>query len=256
MICVTSVTYSLSVNGNQSGRIFPSRGLQQGDPLSPYLFLLCTEGLSKLLKSANQEGFIQDVAAASNGPKITHLFFADDSMLFCRARRDDCRKLVEILKGYGEASGQVVNNDKSSILFSSNTNEEDKICSMDILNIHRPMTLDTYLGLPLLFGRSKKREFRAIRERIGSRIHSWGGKLLSFAGKGLLIQTVAQSIPLFVMSCFRLPKVFCHDINMLLAGYWWGDNDRKKESTGRNGILYAVQNLMEALDSKTLRVST
>ena len=229
MNCVMSVSYSLVVNGKQSGRIIPYRGLHQGDPLSPYLFLLCAEGLSKLLKSATQAGLIHGIAAARRGPKISHLFFADDSLLFCRAEREECNKVVEILDCYEKASGQIVNTDKSGILFSSNTGDEDKITSMDILNIHRPMNQDIYLGLPLLFGRSKKRAFRALKEKIGSRIQSWGSKLLSYAGKGLLIQTIAQAIPLFVMSCFKLPKGLCHDINMLTAGYWWGDKENKRK---------------------------
>ena len=179
------------VNGKQSGHIIPSRGLRQGDPLFPYLFLLCGEGLSKLLKSATEEGSIHGVAAASKGPKISHLFFADDSLMFCRARSKNCLKLVEILDRYGKASGQVVNIDKSGILFSSNTRNVDKVNSMNILNIQRPMSQYSYLGLPLLFGRSKKGDFRAIKESIGSQIKSWGGKLLSQARKSLMIQTVA-----------------------------------------------------------------
>ena len=170
MNCVMSVSYSLVVNGKQSGRIIPYRGLHQGDPLSPYLFLLCAEGLSKLLKSATQAGLIHGIAAARRGPKISHLFFADDSLLFCRVGREECNKVVEILDCYEKVSGQIVNTDKSGILFSSNTGDEDKITSMDILNIHRPMNQDIYLGLPLLFGRSKKRAFRALKEKIGSRI--------------------------------------------------------------------------------------
>ena len=216
------------VNGSPQGFFASSRGLRQGDPLSPYLFLLCAEGFSKLLKSASQNGSIQGVAAACKGPKLTHLFFADDSMLFCRARREDCNTLVEILDNYEKASGQVVNTDKSSIMFSSNTSNEDKLTTMNILNVHKHMIHDNYLGLPLLFGRNKKREFRALKERIGSRIQSWGGKLLSSAGKGLLIQTVAQAILLYVMSCFKLSKGFCHEINMLMATYWWGDSDSKR----------------------------
>ena len=252
MNCVTSVSYSLMVNGIQSGHFLPSRGLRQGDPLSPYLFLLCAEGFSKLLKCATHEGSIQGVAAASKGPKISHLFFADDSLLFCRARMEDCNKLMEILKCYEKASGQCVNSDKSGIWFSSNTRNEDKITAMNILNIHRPMNQDSYLGLPLIFGRSKRQVFRAIREKIEARTQSWGSKLLSYAGKGLLIQTVAQTIPLFVMSCFKLPKSFCHDVNMLIAGFWWGDKDSKRKIHWKNWDSLCCSKLDGGLGFKDL----
>ena len=81
------------------------------------------------------------------------------------------------------------------------------------------MENDNYLGLPLMIGRSKRREFRTIKERIWSRIKGWGGRLLSQARKAIMIQAIAQAIPLYVMSCFRLPKSFLCEINMLFANY-------------------------------------
>ena len=81
--CIRSVTYSILVNGEPQGHIVPTRGIRQGDPLSPYLFLLCSEGLNGLIQQAVTEGNIQGVSLCKNGPKISHLFFADDSLLFC-----------------------------------------------------------------------------------------------------------------------------------------------------------------------------
>jgi hypothetical protein len=85
MMCIRSVSYSILINGEPHGLIKPSRGLRQGDPLSPYLFLLCAKGLHHMIKQAEQHKQLQRVALCRNGPKITHLFFADDSLLFCRA---------------------------------------------------------------------------------------------------------------------------------------------------------------------------
>jgi hypothetical protein len=85
MTCVRTVTYSVLINGKPFGHICPSRGIRQGDPLSPYLFILCAEGLSTLLHKAEREGKITGLPIAKGGTKINHLFFADDSLLFCRA---------------------------------------------------------------------------------------------------------------------------------------------------------------------------
>ena len=85
MMCVTTVNYSVLVNGEPCGNIKPSRGLRQGDPISPYLFLLCAEVLSYMVTHANRDGLLSGVPTSKYGPQVNHLFFADDSLLFCRA---------------------------------------------------------------------------------------------------------------------------------------------------------------------------
>ena len=117
MACVRSVTYSIVVNGRPVGHISPSRGLRQGDPISPYLFLLCAEALSSMLCKAETAGVITGVPTSKKGPKLTHLFFADDSLLFCKANSVEWRRLTKILERYEEASGQKLNKDKTSIFF-------------------------------------------------------------------------------------------------------------------------------------------
>ena len=87
-----SVTYYVVINDKPSGNIKPARGLRQGDLLSPYLFLLYDEGLSSLLNKEKDIGKIKRMAVARNGPKVAHLFFADDSLLFCRAKEETVRK--------------------------------------------------------------------------------------------------------------------------------------------------------------------
>ena len=85
MECITTVSYSILVNGEPKGLFRPSRGLRQGDPHSPYLFLFCAKGLNAILNEAASKGEIHGFSICGNGPKLTHLFFADDSLLFCRA---------------------------------------------------------------------------------------------------------------------------------------------------------------------------
>ena len=87
----------LVLNGEPRGSIHPERGLHQGDPLSPYLFLICAEGLLAKLKEAELEGKIAGVAISRGGPKITNLCFADDSLLLCRANIEECRNILQIL---------------------------------------------------------------------------------------------------------------------------------------------------------------
>ena len=115
MKCVTSITYSMKINGKPRWHIVPSRGLRQGDPLSPYLFLLCTEGLSAPIKSAIANGQMGGLAVHWNGPKLSHLFSANDSLIFCKATMEECNALQQILQVYKNASGQQLNWEKPDL---------------------------------------------------------------------------------------------------------------------------------------------
>ena len=121
MKCLTSVTYSVIINGSVHGSIMPTRGLKQGDALSPYLFLLCAEGFSALINEAARCQQLNGISICLGSPRINHLFFADDSLLFCKANGTECNKLKEILRTYEVALGKKINTEKSSIYFSPNT---------------------------------------------------------------------------------------------------------------------------------------
>ena len=93
MECITTVSYSILVNGEPKSMITPSRGLNKGDPLSPYLFLFCVEGLNALLRNVATRGDIQGFLICRNGPKLTHLFFADDCLILCRSTLEECNRI-------------------------------------------------------------------------------------------------------------------------------------------------------------------
>ncbi|OMO97058.1 reverse transcriptase [Corchorus capsularis] len=150
MTCVRTVTYSVSVNGNHSERIYPTRGIRQGDPLSPYLFLLCMEGFTSLLKTAELNGNIEGVSVARHAPKISHLFFADDILLFIRAQWSDCATLLDILNRFELASGQQINIEKSSIFFSKSTPDSLKNAIMSQLEVWRLMQSEASLCYRIL----------------------------------------------------------------------------------------------------------
>lgn len=101
LICISTVTYSVSVNGRLGEFLRPKRGLKQGDPLSPFLFLLCREGLSTLMNMAVQKVSTAGVKASRRGPVVSHLFFADDCVLFTEASDKGVLAIKNILKEYG-----------------------------------------------------------------------------------------------------------------------------------------------------------
>ena len=96
--CVHTVSYSILVNGDPKGLINPTRGIRQGDPLFPFLFLLCTEGLHGLIKKVARAKEINGFSICKRGLKLTHLFFADDSLLFCKENSQECGNVLKILE--------------------------------------------------------------------------------------------------------------------------------------------------------------
>lgn len=124
MQCISTVSYSFLLNNEVAGDIHPQRGIRQGDLLSPYIFILCGEVLSGLCKKKQDVGNLQEIRVARNSLRINHLLFADDTMFFTKSDPKSCATLLEILRSYAEASGQMINIAKSSISFSGKTPQD------------------------------------------------------------------------------------------------------------------------------------
>jgi hypothetical protein len=229
MMCVKSVRYSILVNGNPCGLITPSKGIRQGDPISPYLFLICAEALSAMLSQANRDERLTGAPTSRRGPALSHLFFADDSLLFCRANLSQWNHLTSILQTYEEASGQKMNTNKTAIFFSRNTSSDDKEHIQRVAGIPTNQRYDTYLGLPALVGRSRTSAFKCIKERVWKRLQDWKLKFLSQAGKETLLKAVIQAIPTYCMGVFKLPKALCKEINSLMMKFFWGHQENDKQ---------------------------
>jgi hypothetical protein len=227
MTCVRIVSYSVLANGTPYGRFTPSRGIRQGDLLSPYLFILCAEGLSHLLNKAEFEGRITGLPLSRGGIRLNHMFFADDSLLFCSATIFEWIHLQEILEMYEHAFGQKLNKGKTSIFFSKNTKSATKGHIKAVAGVGSTTRYEKYLGLPSLIGRSRVSSFNGIKGKIWERINGWKEKILSQAGKEVLLKAVVQAIPTYTMSVFQLPKTLCKDINSMMAQFWWGKKDKK-----------------------------
>ena len=148
MECITSVQYRVLLNGQPRGLIVPHRGLRQGDPLSPYLFILCTEALIANIRKAEAEKQLTGMKVARACPSISHLLFADDSLFFCKAQKEECRTILRILTEYEHVSGQLINFDKSSIQFGHEIEEVTRQELRDILGIQNLGGMGSYLGLP------------------------------------------------------------------------------------------------------------
>lgn len=138
------------------------------------------------------------VKVARGCPIINHLLFVDDIMFFCKANNKSCKKLKRILSKYEEISGQLINYQKSSISFSRHAPQSLKAKMMNILQINKEG--GEYLGLPEYFGKKKKDMFTSIVDKIKHKAASWSTKLLSGAGKLVLLKNVLASMPTYAVT--------------------------------------------------------
>ncbi|XP_026437835.1 uncharacterized protein LOC113336058 [Papaver somniferum] len=158
------------------------RGLRQGDPLSPYLFLFCMEALSRYLTNAESQGLIHGTKVCSEALAINHLLFADDCMIFCKANMEECNNLIKIFQEFGHSFGQLINFSKSGIFFSKNTAPSIADNISDAIKVQRINTSDKYLRSPLFTNRSKIQDFKPCIEKLKFRLAGWKSTL-SIAGK-------------------------------------------------------------------------
>ncbi|KAH9784956.1 reverse transcriptase domain-containing protein [Citrus sinensis] len=216
MRCITTSSFSIIINGIAKGIIQPQRGLRQGCPLSPYLFLMCAEAFSNLLQRAEEKSLIHGLKF-SKDIIISHLLFADDSLIFTKASEADCLHLKRIFEAYAAASGQLFNYDKSSMFFSGNTSSGAIAAIKNIFQLNVVSRHEKYLGPPSMIGRKRSGFFNDIKLRVSSKITNWQHKFFSCGGKEVLIKAVAQAVPAYAMSVFKLPLSTCNDIQQALV---------------------------------------
>lgn len=182
-----------------------------------------------MLRKAACEGDLQGVQACRGAPELTHLFFADDNIIYCGAEEKNCRTLANIFSVYEKASGQKINTDKSSVYISPNVQEEKAAVLMNCLGIYKVMREEKYLGLPMTLGKSKSSFFGDIKDRIWKRMQGWKERMLSKAGREVLIKSVAQSIPNYAMSCFMFPGCVLKGIRSIISNFWWGQKKEERK---------------------------
>ncbi|XP_075112636.1 uncharacterized protein LOC142182308 [Nicotiana tabacum] len=182
-----------------------SRGLRQGDPLSPSLFLIRAELYSRLMDSLNNHDFIP-FSIDSHGLIISHLCYADDTILFFSTEPESLKIMMEKMETYEKISGQLVNKAKSSfyVNFQDDDTRINQIKQITGYNhYHFPMQ---YLGCPIYIGRKKVIYFNNMVANIAKRLQGWQGKFLTYGGKDVPIKSVLEAIALHTLSVVNPPK--------------------------------------------------
>uniref|UniRef100_A0A2N9ERH6 CCHC-type domain-containing protein n=1 Tax=Fagus sylvatica TaxID=28930 RepID=A0A2N9ERH6_FAGSY len=187
--CVSTSSFSILVNGGQLENFKPSRGIRQGDPLSPYLFILCMEYLSLKILEACDSNSWKAIKASRTGPSFSHLFFADDLLLCTEASSNCCHTITRILEDFCLQSGQKVSLPKSKVFFSPNVNPNLRQYLCGILGVSSTPNL----------------------------------------GRVILVQSVTSAIPAYYMQNVALPIRVCFNLDKLNRDFLWGSTDDRKK---------------------------
>ncbi|RVW15454.1 putative ribonuclease H protein [Vitis vinifera] len=221
--CVSSAKFSILVNGVSAGFFPSSRGLRQGDPLSPYLFVMGMEILDVLIRRAVEGGYLSGCNirdGSSTSVHISHLFFADDTIVFCEANKDQVSHLSWILFWFEAASGLRMNLAKSEIIPVGEVEEIQELaaelgCRVGSLPAH-------YLGLPLGVPNRASSMWDGVEERVRQRLALWKRQYISKGGRITLIKSALASMPIYQMSIFRMPKSVARRVEKIQRDFLWG----------------------------------
>ncbi|KAL4340650.1 hypothetical protein GQ457_08G025240 [Hibiscus cannabinus] len=178
-------------------------------------------GLSATLLAEQAAGRILGIRASQKGPRVNHLLYADDSIVFIRNSEREASPLKEVLRLFADSSGQRIKFGKSTVFYSPSTPSADRHRISAILGIAEVFDPGIYSGVPLRVGKNKTNIFGFLNEKVDDRVSGWTKRLLSFGGREIFLKTVAQALPLYIMSCYLLPRTITDRITSSMRRYWW-----------------------------------
>uniref|UniRef100_A0A2N9J257 Reverse transcriptase domain-containing protein n=1 Tax=Fagus sylvatica TaxID=28930 RepID=A0A2N9J257_FAGSY len=226
--CISTARFSILVNGCPSGFFPSSRGLRQGDPLSPLLFVIVMEALSRLLDRAVREGLFSGFSvgsSAGNSLMISHLLFADDTLIFCGADSDQVTNLRYVFTWFEAVSGLKINLSKSEIVPVGDVPHIVEL--RQILGCKQSVLPLQYLGLPLGSTFKEQTIWTPVLERVEKRLASWKRLYLSKGGKLTLIKSTLSSIPTYFLSLFPIPARVANRLEKLQRDFLWNGMEEK-----------------------------
>lgn len=226
--CLKSATTSVLVNGSPTSEISMTRGLRQGDPLSPLLFLIAAEGLNGLIQKAKQLGMFSGVKVGKDAVEISHLQYADDTLLVGEATTQNIKSMKFIMRIFECFSGLKVNFAKSNLI---GINVDDAWLEQMALRLHCKIGKIPfiYLGLPVGANPRRAATWKPVIEAIRRKLTSWKPKLLSLGSRIVLLKSVLSSLPTYYLSLFKAPKKVIKKIISLQRIFLWGGSEESRK---------------------------
>jgi hypothetical protein len=227
-VILQSAFLSISINGKAHGYFNCNRGVRQGDPLSPLLFCLAEEVMSRSISRLMSQGTLNQIKGTRNVRVPSHSFYADDLMIFCKGSLNGLRYLKELFNLYAIESGQVINNSKSTIFSGSITQGRLNFIAQ-LFNFNLGSLPFNYLGIPIFKGKPKSSVLQPIADRIKLKLSAWKTSLLSIASIVQLVRSVIQSMLTYSISIYSWPSSLLKDLEKCNRNFIWsGDIEKRK----------------------------
>jgi hypothetical protein len=220
--CISNSRFSVIINGNHHGKFKGQRGIRQGCPLSPYLFVTAINELAVELQEELLNKNIQGVSLGPNCPPIYSLMFADDLLVCGQANQREAATIWNTINTFCKRSGQIPNWSKSSILFSKHVNEAQKTLIKQSFMVEEMNKQSIHLGHPLILpAKNRSQAYEFVLQKIRSKLSCYKANKLSHAAILVLIKSVLSSIPVYYMANILFSKKILAKMNAIMRDFWW-----------------------------------
>ncbi|KAL6197994.1 hypothetical protein ACLB2K_027786 [Fragaria x ananassa] len=226
-VLLLSAKLSLLINGRTVGYFSCERGVRQGDPLSPLLFCLAEEVLSRGISLLVSSGQLQRISSPRNTLAPSHVLFADDVIVFCRGNRRNLSRIMRFFDEYGRVSGQVINKGKSQVFIGNGIHSRRHSIS-NFLGIPLGSAPFMYLGAPIFHGKPRASYFHQIVDKIRIKLSSWVSSFLSMAGRLQLIKSVIFSMLVYTFQVYEWPVSVVRKIEVWCRNFLWSGSIDKR----------------------------
>jgi hypothetical protein len=225
---ISTPIFSILVNGIPSNTFNATRGIRQGDPISPFLFIMAAEGLGRVIKREQREKRMKGLEPWGNNLAITHQQFVDDIMLFGEVSIKEVRNIKRVLEIFMEASGMEINKEKSCT-FIFNTPDSIKAHLTRTLGFRQGDLPTKYLGNQLDINPTRMKNWQGVIDKIKNRLASWPFRSLNIASRIVLLKSVLQSIPIYPLSIKATSKGVCTKLKEIFGKFLWeGPKQQRK----------------------------
>eukprot|EP00253_Pinus_taeda_P009912 PITA_09912 len=227
ILLLTSSFFSVLINGIPYETFRPSRGIRQGDPLSPFLFVIIAKGLDRNIKSSTLSRGLKGLPF-NNSPSYSHQQFVDDNMLFGHPSVQEARLFKDILSSFSDASGALINRVKSQIFFFNTPVSTQRLIAR-ILGFTIAGLPSKYLGAPMIASALKHYSWRDLINKLEAKLFLWTHRSLNMANRVILIKAILQSMPLYLFSLLAAPKWVIKEIRNLQRNFLWGSSGHNRK---------------------------